>query len=334
MGALLSTVRTVLNLLLPFTNQNTPLIQDLLHAALLCGTLYFAPQIAEHYQSHAAPPPPPPIEPLPDDPPADPTPDTPIENLPVEHDLVLQPDTDAEDEAEPPPHAPTPPPGTWIAPPPPPPPLDAAAGPANDRPRPTPANRVIGTKKAKSLARRDQRRAYHEWQREQAEARRREEEEGREEREAILAAEKARRAGVEREIVERERAERERRKEEARREQEAERERRERVVGFVRDEVRRCGALDLVGVAVDEDKDQLWIERLVRASGMLAQLEKEGEHVMITGDGWLVRLDAQLVREAYATAAACADANDGTVSFARFGTILEDAVRARAAAAA
>ncbi|KAJ4288579.1 hypothetical protein N0V90_011816 [Kalmusia sp. IMI 367209] len=329
MGILLST----LNLLLPFTHPETPLAQDLIHTAILFATLYYAPQIAEYYHAHYAP--------------ATATtsdtahqipnqhdgsvPDTPDEPIPVDENFVIQPDTDNEDiPIDPPPHAPTPP---LAAPQPP--PQEAAAwqdgdpGPA-ERPQPTRANRVIGAKKAKSLARRDQRRAYNEFLRSNAEQRRLEEEEGREEREAALAKEKARRAEVEREIAEREREERLRKREEERREQEEELKRRERVVARVREEIGRKGAVDLVDVAIAEGKDRVWVERLVRASGMMAQMGKEEGKVMITEEGWLVKIDAELMEKAYADAVAFGDSRDGMVSFADFGGILEKAVRARA----
>jgi hypothetical protein len=337
MGALISTIRGVLNLLLPFTSPETPLLQDLIHTAILISTFYFGPQLAEYYHTRRAPHP----TTHTDAQHADPN-NGAGEDLPVDNNFVLQPDTD-NDDVEPPPLAPTPPPGL---------PADVpgeaawqdndhnhagdafVAGPADaDRPRPTPANRVVGTKKAKSLARRDQRRAYHEFHRSQAEQRKREEAEGKEERDAALAAEKARRAEVERKIAEKKRVEVERRKEEERREQEEERQRRERVVEEVRWVVEDRGAVDLVDTAWVEGKDKEWIERLIRASGMMAQMEKEGQRVMITENGWMVRLDAELLQKAYADAVVYGDAQDGQLSFNEFGTILEKAVRARAAAA-
>jgi hypothetical protein len=334
MGALLSTVRHTLNFLLPFTSSNTPLLQDLVHTAILFGTFYYGPQIAEYYNTHYGPSQPATVDEARH---TDPNHEV-ADDIPVDENLVLQSDTD-NDDLEPPPLAPTPPPGLGL-------PDEAAAwqdpnddpfaqhGPADpNRPRPTPANRAIGTKKAKSLARRDQRRAYHEFHRSQAEQRKREEAEGKEERDALLAAEKARRAEVERDIVEKKRAEVERRKEEERKEGEEERERRERVVERVRGEVGRKGAVDLVDLAWEEGKDKVWIERLVRASGMLAQMEREGLRVMITGDGWIVRLDTELMQKAYTDALAYGDAQDGRLGFDEFGTILEQAVRARAAAA-
>jgi hypothetical protein len=52
---------------------------------------------------------------------------------------------------------------------------------------------------------------------------------------------------------------------------------------------------------------------------------------MITKAGWAVRLDRQVVQQAYEEAAAFGNAKeDGKVSFEEFGGILEKCVRARA----
>ena len=58
--------------------------------------------------------------------------------------------------------------------------------------------------------------------------------------------------------------------------------------------------VNLLDVAWEEGKDLLWMERLVRASGMLGQIEKENEgvKVIVTKSGWAVWLDAKLMREA------------------------------------
>jgi hypothetical protein len=340
MGAILSLPFTLLNLLLPFTRPGTPIVQDLIHTIILCGTLYFAPQIAEWYNTRqlgngtdsaghgqaedqnqiqqedtqqAAPHD---TRQAPQDPQA-------------HHQPAFQPQIEDEDEipaaqpgpAEPP--APLAPHAEQLLP------DDPEAGPANERPRPTPANRAIGAKKAKSLARKDQRRAYHEFHRQEAELRRLQEAEGRDEREAALAAEKARRAAAEAEIREQERKERERVKEEREREVQEEQERRERVVVFVRSELERRGAVELSEAAYKEGKDQLWVERLVRASGLLAQAERQGGKVVITSRGWLVRVDREVMELAYKEAEEAADRREGKVGFGEFGEMLERTVRAR-----
>ncbi|KAF1835850.1 hypothetical protein BDW02DRAFT_567609 [Decorospora gaudefroyi] len=349
MGALLSLPFTLLNLVLPFTRSGTPLAQDLIHTAILCGTLYFAPQIAEWYNR------PPPTEQanntVQDPPGPEPTeealhgpgPERDTDaDIPLDERLVLQHDgVDAVGEAAarpPPPFAPTPPPRPHVEDEPPEHHAFAhnqadpfAPGPANpppqnqDRPRPTHANRTIGAKKAKSLARRDQQRAYNEWIRSEAEMRRLQEAEGAEEREAALAAEKARRAAVEDEIRAKEREERERVKRAREREAEEEAQRRERVVDAVREGMRVRDAVDLVDAAYKEGKDRVWVERLIRASGLLQQLQKDRSHVMITGQDWLVRIDAEMMRRAYAHAEVVGERNGGQVSLEQFGAILEEA---------
>lgn len=329
MGALFSLPQRLLNFLLPFTDKSTPFYQDIIHTIILCGTLYFAPQLVEIYNQHAS------KHPASESDAAERDPATEAVNndLPVDHDFVLQPD---EDDEHVPPLVPTPPPGRvepevpfapqehpWANE------VENDAGPANDRPRPTPANRVVGTKKAKSLARKDQRRAYHEFHRQEAELRRQREAEGKEEREAALAAEKARRAEVEREIQERERAEREKKKEVERKEEEEERLRRERVVADVREAILERGAVDLVDIAQREGKDRMWVGRLVRASGLLSQHPGTGKHILFTESGWVVQIDPIFMQKVYAAAASFGDANGGRCSLQQFGSILEDAVRLR-----
>ncbi|KAF2194619.1 hypothetical protein K469DRAFT_706091 [Zopfia rhizophila CBS 207.26] len=338
MAALFSTVKYILNLLLPFTNPQTPLLQDFVHTAVLCSALYFAPQIAEHYHNRSLnyrdPTYVPSVEP---DGEAEVS-----EQDEIPHDVgvVEEPDEADQEDVALPPLAPTPPelqqqhqafveddePIGGLA--------EPIAGPANPQPngpRPTPQNRVIGAKKAKSLARKDQRRAYHEFHRQQAEIRRAQEAEGKEKREALLAEEKKRRAEVEREIQAREKEGRERKKEEERREVEQERQRRERVVRLVKEGLNKQGAVDLVELTSNEGKDQLWIERLVKASGILSQSDVKGEaHIMITGDGWVVRIDAELMREAYASAMASGERKGGKITFEEFGGFLENAVKRRA----
>ncbi|KAI8932774.1 hypothetical protein NX059_010264 [Plenodomus lindquistii] len=352
MGALFSLPITLLNFLLPFTKPGTPLTQDLLHTAILCGTLYFAPQIAEWYnaqQSHRNPA------------------NTPEEGAvradgdnentaaaepPLDEHFVLRDDGDGDPNINPPPLAPTPPPDHARNNP-----FqphieddndndndnqpafrnndDAQPGPANqnpNQPRPTQANRTIGAKKAKSLARKDQRRAYHEFHRQEAELRRLTEAEGAEERDAALAAERGRRAAIEEEIREKEREARERVKREREREAEEERERRERVVKLVGEEVRRSGGVDMVDVAYGEGKDRVWVEKLVRASGLMASLQREGGHVCVTESGWLVRIDGALMEEVYRDAEVLGSGKEGRINFEDFAGVLERAVLARAKA--
>jgi hypothetical protein len=333
MGALLTLPVSLLNLLLPFTKPGTPLAQDLIHTVVLCGTLYFAPQIADWYNTRQHQ----------DDKRAnDPNnqPDTEpehpehsilnITDPPLDERLVLQPsDEDSDpDTPNPPPLAPTPPNFAQQ----PPLPQEADVGPANPGPRATTANRTIGAKKAKSLARKDQRRAYHEFHRQEAELRRLQEQEGAEEREKEVSAEKERRARIEADIASKEREERARRKEAERRESEEENERRERVLSNVRDAAEKRGCVDLLDEARREKKDKVWVVKLVKASGLLAQLSNEGSKTMITGNGWLVRVDHAIMEQVYKDAEAFGRRNEGRVGFEDLGSVVERAVRARAKA--
>jgi len=349
MGALLSLPITVLDFLLPFTKAGTPLTQDILHTVILCGTLYFGPQIAEWYNvqqsRHRKP--------------GDPVEgseqvgqaNVDTEELPLDERLILRDDGDGD--AGPPPLAPTPPPDHHQnlhhqphieddddedpqrhLPEPllPQPNIDNDAGPANpppNAPRATHANRTIGAKKAKSLARKDQRRAYHEFHRQEAELRRLQDAEGAEQREAVLAAERERRARIEDEIREKEREERERIKKEREHEAQEEIERRERVVREVSQNIRAKGAVDLVDVAWTEGKDRVWVEKLVRASGLMGALQREGGYIRGTGAGWLVRVDAELMERIYRDATLLGSEQGGRVSYKDFGGMLEKAVLAR-----
>lgn len=353
MGALLSLPITLLNLLLPFTRPGTPLLQDLIHTTILCTSLYFAPQIADwyhaqsahanfpgtqsgtHIDNHAP-------QDTNDEAPDQRQPDDLNDaDIPLDERLVLQDDGDGAP-AVAFPHAPTPPPAQQRPRAPPLPHVEdfedrvagafaaqAAAGPANDGPRATPANRTVGAKKAKSLARKEDRRRYHEWHRQEAHLRRLQEEEGKEEREAALQAERERRAAVEEEIREREREERDRLKREREQDMADEAERRERVMWRVENGVKKNGAVDLVDIAWAEGKERVWIEQLVRASGLLTQLQKGGEKVMVTGGGWLVKIDRGLMDEVYVEAVKYGDKNGGKVSIDQFGGFIEKAVSAR-----
>ncbi|EDU43635.1 Adeno-PV multi-domain protein [Pyrenophora tritici-repentis] len=342
MGAILSLPFRILNLLLPFTRAGTPLSQDVLHAAVLCGTLYYAPQITAWYAAqqqqqaaeqhidqahngeeeeinathapHQA---------------QGPEPRNPAEDLPFDERLVLQDDGEGDPHPGRPPRAPTPPPhedhhqhGDLA---------DAfAPGPANPPPNPSRNNRVVGTKKAKAIRRRNEERQYNEWIREQAQVRRLQDEEGREEREAALAVERERRAVAEEIIRQKEREEREALKKEREREAEEEAARRERVVAYVRDGMAEKGCVDLVEAAYTEGKDRTWVERLIRASGLLQQLQQESSHVMFTGRDWLVRIDQEVMARAYAEAERFGQDNGGKVGFEDFGGMLEKALLARA----
>ncbi|KAH0366618.1 hypothetical protein KCU65_g5231, partial [Aureobasidium melanogenum] len=319
-----SFIQRGLNILLPFATPGTPLYQDLLHLAALCTALYYAPQIqayiqerrqsqthnqaenqAEQHihniepeapqprQQQAAPPPRPFIEDAEED--EQEQPDAPF------NDFAGPAGQQQDDD-------------------------DGEPGPVNPRPQAPPGsnnNRTVGAKKAKSLQRRDQRRAYHEFMRSQGEAQRARDAEGAEEREAQLAVERARRAAKEAEVETKRAKEREekRLKEEKAREEESQR--RERAVRVVREELESRRVVDLEEVArqVGGNVGREWVEGLVRASGLL--LESQGQHrTMITANGWVVRVEREDMEALYSEAVADAD-EDGAVAYAKLGERLE-----------
>lgn len=317
------------NKLLPFATPGTPLIQDLAHLAAICTLLYFAPQIQERlqrpseigYQDQAQrqdtgedhPPPENPHHPQPAEDNTnfqdgagagfnhrEPAPANP--QNPAEED-----EEEAHEEGD----------------------EDGAPGPAN-RPQPhpdtIPPQRNVGAKKLKSLQRRDQRRAYHEIQRSQGEAQRAREAEGAEEREAALAAEKERRRVKEAEVKAREAREREAKRQRERGEWEAGVRRREEAVKLAREGLGREGKVSLWGVAdqVGGDVDAEWVEKVLRAAGLVGAKGVEGGVLtVVTGRGWVVRVTEENMRVVYERAARekVGDA-EGKVSLERIGEIL------------
>ena len=339
------TIRRALNALLPFTDPSTPLLQDITHTLVLCTALYFAPVILERRLDHSPNPTPPSLDVAANIEGEDVGVDTRgIDNADADAELehlhpqaIIDADELEDEEIEPPPLAPTPPPlqAAGVPPPPFPDTDDAGEGPAHllgNQPRPTPQNRTIGAKKAKSLARKDQRRAYHEFVRQRSEAQRLADAEGAKEREEAMREEKQRRAAAEMEIEERARREREARREEERREAEAERLRRERVVDAVREGLELRGLVDLKEVGRNEGRDVQWVERLARASGLVGGKEvKGGICTMITGTGWAVKVDEAVMRKVYARAVEIGlGKGDGRVSWEELGGLLDEVVRARA----
>ncbi|KAF4548690.1 Hypothetical protein D9617_26g079040 [Elsinoe fawcettii] len=328
---MLSFLYTSINRLLPFATPGTPLTTDLIHLAVLCGLLYYAPQIQAFIKENLnknqektaqqqtqlddlqAP--------APDQTEQDGLNhniDATPNGQPTQADRQEEPPNDHGDEQELP------------GPPPDPAPADGDPGPAAPR-GPDPANiraRQVGAKKAKSLARRDQRRAYNEFMRSQGEAQRAREAEGAAEREAELAEERARRATVEAELREEERREREARKEEERQEEAKERRAREVAASIVRDALRENGWVDLGEVANRVGRTREWLESLVRVEGMLR--ENDDEVNMVTGEGQLVRITKQMMAEVWRILEQRINTTDAeTVSFDEVGHVLEGVLKSR-----
>lgn len=206
------------------------------------------------------------------------------------------------------------------------------AGPADPAMVNMAAQRNVGAKKAKSLARRDQRRAYHEFQRAQGEAQRARDAEGAAEREAVLAAERERRRAVEAELEVKKAKERENRKKQDRKEREEELLRRERAVALVKQglaERKMCNVFDVVKDVGGADIDELWVERILNANALLGKRD-DGSFTIITGTGWIVRVTDDDLRAAYEKAAepGLGDEN-GKIAYEELGALLEEVLKER-----
>ncbi|KAF2150795.1 hypothetical protein K461DRAFT_308672 [Myriangium duriaei CBS 260.36] len=324
---MLSLLFSAINRLLPFATPGTPLIQDLLHLGAVCALLYFAPQIQSYIKT-----PPPPRSDEEDEPPlAPPQRDDTAPALPAEEPREAAPQPP---ELHHPNHI-----AVGDAPAVPRPAAAAAAaaddddadagrlpgpaGPAN-----TPANRPVGAKKARSLARRDQRRAYNEFLRSQGEAQRARDAEGQAEREAAAAVEKERRARVEGELRERERLERERRREVERVEREEEGRAREGVGERVEGEMRERGWVDLRALAGEVGRGVEWVEDVVRDGGWVEK--REGEVVVVTEGKVLVRVRRGDVEECWRVLGQRTEVMaSGKVGYEDVARVLEEVVRGR-----
>ncbi|OQN97670.1 hypothetical protein B0A48_16534 [Cryoendolithus antarcticus] len=315
---------SVLNRLLPFATPGTPLVQDLAHLGAVCALLYFAPHIQQWWQSRrdadntgnvAAPNP---ISTTPDRPR-----DREVETQRGEAGDVPTPNGDVEQ------------------------PMDRAelegdhigAAPADAEPPrgpayvPQPTNqRAVGAKKAKALAKRDQRRAHFEFLREEGERKRAEDAEGATEREAALTAERERRRAVEAAIEAKKTKEREAKREAEKRDREDEIRRRDLAVLLVKEGLDECGRCDLwrVARAVGGEVDDEWVERILKATGVLGM--RDGVLTMVTSVGWAVRVREQDVAKMYQEAIQ-SDLTDeeGAVSFEQLGGVLDRSLQRPAA---
>lgn len=208
------------------------------------------------------------------------------------------------------------------------------AGPANPHqppPRIANHNREVGAKKAKSLARRNQQRAYNEFLREQGEAERAEWASTAKEREEKLEEERRKRADREQKIKDKERKEREGRK---KREEE---ERREEL-----DAVRDAGEMVREGLEVDgfvriEDlagrvqRDNAWAGRLIRREGVLGIRFVDGkrEVTMLTARGFVVRVNEDMMKAVYERAAIKGTKGNGKIGWDDLGSVIQKIVTDR-----
>lgn len=316
----MASVLGLVNRLLPFATPGTPLLQDLIHLGAICTLLYYAPQIQHWAQerqhatgipyehpvddaTHVAGAPEEPQEPaIANDNVDQRAPVDDFENVQADNPERLPEHEDVQ---------------------------EGQAGPAN-----TPANRNVGAKKAKSLARKDQRRAYNEFMRSQGDAQRAEDAKDAAEREATLAAERERRKAATAVLEAKKAKEREQKREAERKSREEDIRRRELTITLVRealDDQRMC---DLFKVArqVGGDVDEEWVERIVRSSELVGM--KNGVLTMITSVGWAIRVDQQDVRQLYENAAV-QDISDesGAIGYDQLGSMFENIIKERAVTA-
>ncbi|EMC92224.1 hypothetical protein BAUCODRAFT_282291 [Baudoinia panamericana UAMH 10762] len=317
----MASLYTFLNRLLPFATPGTPILQDVLHLAIICSALYFAPQIQSRFQEwHRG---------RQDE---DANTQGQLGHTETQLDPRVQDDgedllTDGrEDEAAEPAfnadgHA------------------DDTQAEAveptdmlDDHPRHAPqvqmpSQRNVGAKKAKALAKRDQRRAYNEFMRSQGDIQRARDAEGAQEREAVLAAERQRRRATEAALEARKARERGLKREQETKAREAEIKRRELAVSTVKRQLDEKRMVNLFDVAklVGDDADDEWVERILNAAGVLGR--SGSMMTMVTATRWVVRVTEKDMHAVYERVLEqdMSDA-DGKISFDTVATALQNAL--------
>ena len=305
----MTSLLSILNTLLPFTDPSRPLWRDILHTLLLCTFLYLGPQIRlervydlplwigrkhEHAEEVAER----------DESRLDASggvvePEQALDDSHAERLGFVNAETD---ELNPPlledPPAADP---------------DDAPNAAQQHPaaRQRDPTRAVGAKKAKSLARKDRQRAYNEFLREQGNAQRARDAEGAEEREKEAAKERERRKVIEERIQEQKaqgRAAKKEKEEKVRRDEEY------KIATALRliDEGLRERVVRLNEVAKAIQSDLGWVQALVKREGYLGIKEQHGIKVMImvTAQDCLVRIDNILMQETYRQVIAARDPDD------------------------
>lgn len=183
----------------------------------------------------------------------------------------------------------------------------------------TPRTRTVGAKKARSLARRDQRRAYHEFLQSQQSERARQAAVVAEEDEERLFEEKRRRALAEEEII----AKRQSVKEERARAERKREEEQRRDLEKVRDTVAARGAGKMAwsvdGLARLVGRDEAWVRGALKSEGLLGC--KGTEVRMITEEGWYLVVGEAELRVLYEEIE-----RRGRMEWGEMAKILEEAI--------
>lgn len=190
-------------------------------------------------------------------------------------------------------------------------------------------NRQVGAKKAKSLARRERVRAYHEFMREQGDIQRAQEASVAGEREKELAEARAKRKEAEREIEEREKRKREERKLAEQQRDDDERNAVVTTIAMVTDGLRDHGRIELCVVAQTIGRDVAWIEKVIRKEGILGLKKTEHGQVMtmLTSKGWFVTVTEADMRQLKSEALSYQGATPSKVTWTEMGCILDGILR-------
>jgi len=192
-------------------------------------------------------------------------------------------------------------------------------------------NRIVGAKKAKSLARRDRVRAYNEFLREQGDAQRAKDAEGAKEREEVAARERDRRRAVEERIQAekvRERAERKEREVQMREEEEA---KRREVIRLVGKTLERGTPMNLHTVAKMVERESIWVESVIKREGLLGMSNIDGQKVliMITKNGYLAQVDEALMQTTYREVGGSNISDEDTIVLENIRNRLEEIMQLR-----
>lgn len=197
-------------------------------------------------------------------------------------------------------------------------------------------NRQVGAKKAKSLARRNQIRAYHEFQREQGDLQRARDASTAAEREKEMVAERLRREKVEAEIADQKQRERVAKREREAKERVKESNAVKEALKIIAETLDKRGMLELADVVRHVNRDLQWGETLVRREGLLGLKHEDGKKVLtlLTGKEWLVRIDENSMKEFYQKIATTTFKHpDGTqkhaMGYQELGSTLGDIIRSQ-----
>jgi hypothetical protein len=145
-------------------------------------------------------------------------------------------------------------------------------------------------------------------------------------REEETRAEWQRRMVVEAQIKEKERRAREEKKEKEERERREEIEALRRAGEIITEGLEQKRMIKVEEVAKAVKRDEKWVEQLVRREGILGtKMLDDGKKkvTILTGRGWLVRIDEETMNEAYNKAAKSSEGG-GKVSWEELGIIIQE----------